>query len=169
MFGKKTIAVMFCGVLLSVAALALADGRGRGRMSGMPVPPLVEQTCGSCHMAYPAMLLPAASWRALVPDSGEHFGDKLPLNADELRQVREWFEAHAADRTSAKRGRKIMESLGGATPERITEVPYIIRKHRDVRPEVFKRASVGGFANCAACHPGASRGDFKDDAVRIPN
>lgn len=168
MSARQMITVVLCGVLLAVAATAQADGR-KHRGQGMVTPPAqYESACGSCHMAYPAMLLPAASWRKLVPDSAEHFGDVLPLDAAALREARQWLEANAADRSPSRRAAKIMQSLNGAAPERITEVPYIIRKHRKVPPEVFARTAVGGLAQCARCHPGAVRGDFKDDDVRIP-
>jgi cytochrome c553 len=33
---------------------------------------------------------------------------------------------------------------------------------------VFKRASVGGAANCGACHGNAADGNFNEHEVRIP-
>ena len=168
-----TLAVLLTVAVLCLATvgMALADDYGKRKHKGQgTVPPntAYEQACGACHMAYPPMLLPAASWRSLVPDSGEHFGDRLPLSAAELQSLRTWLTTHAADNSSSKRARKIMESLGGQNPQRVSEVPYIQRKHRKVDPTVFARPAVGGLANCAACHPGARSGDFRDDDVRIP-
>lgn len=171
MHHTKICTGVLCGlVVLGISIVAEADGhrRNRGRCIMTPSPQY-EQACGSCHMAYPPMLLPAASWRQITPDSGEHFGDKLALDATQLREVQAYLEAHAADRTAAKRARKIMASLGGATPERISDVPYIIRKHRKIAPDVFKRPSVGGLSNCVSCHPSAARCAFDEDDVRIPD
>lgn len=168
---QKMLVGLLCGlVLLGASATAQADKHGKNRGGGTMVPsPQYETGCGSCHMAYPPMLLPAASWRKIVPSSGEHFGEKLTFDPAELRTIQAYLEANAADRSSTKRGRKIMDSLHGASPERISEVPYIIRKHSKIAPDIFARPSVGGLGNCISCHPGAAQGNFSDDAVSIPN
>jgi hypothetical protein len=61
-----------------------------------------------------------------------------------------------------------MRSLGGLTPLRITEIPYIREKHHEVSPNVLKRQSIGSLSNCSACHTTAERGIFEDDYVVIP-
>ncbi len=55
-------------------------------------------------------------------------------------------------------------------PLRITETAWFQRKHdsHEIRPEIWKRAAVKSPANCAACHPGAGKGDFEEDRIRIP-
>lgn len=168
---KKSWFFMCSGLMaaLVLGTPASADNNGHRGQEIMPPNPSYEAACGSCHMPYPPMLLPAASWRSILPDSGEHFGQDLPLSKEELAQARAYTLAHAADVSTAKRARKIMRSLAGETPKRITEIPYIIEKHHEIDKAVFNRPSVGGFANCAACHPGAKQGDFKDDDVKIPN
>ena len=62
-----------------------------------------------------------------------------------------------------------MKGIDGQTPHRITELPYIIKKHRDIPPSVFKRAEIVSLSNCAACHMKTDKGDFDDDGVSIPN
>jgi len=70
----------------------------------------------------------------------------------------------------AKRAVKIMRSLGGQTPSRITEVPYIRDKHRgdDIPADAFRRKSVGSKSNCIACHTTAGKGTYEEDYVKIP-
>lgn len=166
---KTCLGFVFGLSFLAIFVVAQANGYKKHKGGTVVAPsPQYEAACGSCHMAYPPMLLPVASWRKIVPDSGEHFGDSLALPPAELREIQAYLEANAADRSSSKKARKIVESLGGAAPERVSEVPYIVRKHRKVAPDVFKRAAVGGLGNCASCHPGATSGNFEDDAVRIP-
>jgi aldehyde:ferredoxin oxidoreductase len=53
-------------------------------------------------------------------------------------------------------------------PLRISETPYFRRKHHELRPEVFKRKSVGSPANCSACHLTAEKGDYDEHKVKIP-
>ena len=52
--------------------------------------------------------------------------------------------------------------------DRITSSSWFGREHREVAPQVWKRAAIGSRANCAACHTGAGKGDFSDDNIRIP-
>jgi hypothetical protein len=75
---------------------------------------------------------------------------------------------NAAERSSAKRATKIMRSLGKQTPLRITQIPYIQRKHHKIQPDVLKRSSIGSLSNCIACHRTAERGVYEDDNVVVP-
>lgn len=127
------------------------------------------QECGACHHAYYPGLLPARSWEKLLANPGEHFGEQLPLAGAALAEVRAYLVANAADVSGNKRSRKIMQSIGSGTPLRIGEIAYLRDKHHELSAEVFARKSVGGLANCIACHKGASAGDFDDDSAVIPN
>jgi hypothetical protein len=127
-----------------------------------------EAACGSCHWAYAPQLLPKKSWENTVASLGDHFGNEIVLTEQDNAAVRGYLLGNAADVSAMKIGRKVMHSLGGATPPRVVEVPYIQRKHRKLTSAVLARKGVGGLANCIACHPGAARLDFDDDSVRIP-
>jgi hypothetical protein len=104
----------------------------------------------------------------MVGSLGDHFGNVVVLTEQDKAVVREYLLGSAADVSSSELGRKVTHSLGGATPSRVVEVPYIQRKHRKIASAVLARKGVGGLANCTACHPGAARLDFDDDSVRIP-
>lgn len=127
-----------------------------------------EASCGSCHWAFLPQLLPSGSWSKIVRTSNDHFGSDLALSDQAKSDLTAYLTANAADKTSWKIGRKITKGLGGAEPVRVTELSYIQHKHAKLDPAVFQRKGVGSLANCAACHQGASRGDFDDDNVRIP-
>jgi len=51
---------------------------------------------------------------------------------------------------------------------RITDIPYIRRKHHELDPALFNRESIGSLANCTACHITAEKGIYDDDDVKIP-
>ena len=125
-----------------------------------PTPPaVVVQECGACHVAYPASLLPAESWRALMAGLPRHFGSDASLDANTARTVAAWYEAHAG---SGKRAREV-------PPEhRITRGAWFQREHREVATATWSSAAVKSPANCKACHAGAAQGDFDEHAVRIP-
>jgi hypothetical protein len=127
-----------------------------------------KNNCGGCHMTYPPNLLPASSWNKILTRLGDHFGESLSLDDRTMEEIEKYLRENAADRSGSKIGGKIRRSLGGEPPVRITEVPYIQKKHREISSEVFKRKSVGSFSNCLACHKTADQGDFDDDRAAIP-
>lgn len=143
-------------LLAALALPALADEHGR---ASAPMPAAVTQECGGCHVAYPAWLLPAASWQALMAGLPRHFGSDASLDATTTAQIGGWFAANAG---SGKRARE-------TPPEhRITRSAWFQREHREVSTATWSRPAVKTAANCAACHPGAGQGDFNEHAVHIP-
>lgn len=170
-------AAVLCAIVLLTPLPGLADDdhdrkkKRHGRRTGVvAVPPVYRDNCGACHLAYPPGLLPGRSWSRIMASPADHHGEEIELEKGAADQIAAYLQANAADVSGWKRSRKIMSSLGSATPLRVTQVPYIIRKHQDddIPAGAFGRKSVGSMANCKACHPGAEQGDFDDDRVRIP-
>ena len=128
-----------------------------------------QQECSACNTLYHPGLLPERSWRKLMGGLDKHFGENASLDKAAQAAITEFLAANAGDRGDARRARKIERSIGpGETPLRISDTPYMLAKHDEIRSEVWKRKSVASRANCGACHPGAERGDFEEHAVRIP-
>jgi hypothetical protein len=165
------LAVALAAVLAGGGAAMADDHKDKKRKHRAALAPpnqVYAQACGQCHMAYPPCLLPWGSWSRLLEGRANHFANDLTLGAAELKEITAYLEANGADRAGGKRGRKIMDSLGGATPLRVSEVPYLRHKHRKLAAEVLARPAVGGLGNCRACHPGAEQGDFDDHRVAVP-
>lgn len=119
--------------------------------------------CGACHMAFQPQMLPKRSWRAIMGDLQNHFGEDASLPADQARHIENYLTANAGDagkwQFGAVRGLK-----GNDTPLRISETPFWVRAHRgEVRPGAFSDPRVGSKANCVACHRGAEKGYYEDD------
>ncbi|MDA3898445.1 MAG: diheme cytochrome c [Desulfobacteraceae bacterium] len=134
-----------------------------------PVPdPLYINDCGGCHWAYPPDLLPAGSWDKILTGFEDHFGEPVDIDPESEKAIFEYLKTNAADYSPGKLSSKIMRSLGNQTPLRITLVPYILKEHHEIEPDVFKRESIGSLSNCIACHTTAEKGDFDDDNVSIP-
>lgn len=173
------IAVVSGVITIAAATLAATPAPPRAALP-QPAPPaepdpqppppaeMYRAECGSCHLAYPPGLLPAASWRRLLGGLEEHFGDNAELDASARTRLVGWLTNNSAQSGGDKRGRKIVRTLDEPAPLRVSQTPYILRKHKKVKDEVFERPSVGGRANCVACHVDAERGDFDDDRVKIP-
>jgi hypothetical protein len=128
-----------------------------------------KEACGGCHYAYQPELLPSASWLKILNQLDDHFGEEVEADPDTIKDVTGYLKANGAESSSAKISVQIMRSLRNRVPTRITEIPCILRKHRELDPAVFERESIGSLANCTACHITAEKGIYEDDTVKIPN
>jgi cytochrome c553 len=121
--------------------------------------------CGSCHFAYQPGLLPRASWEKMMSEG--HFGT---LDEQTREQIMDYLKTNSAENnTSEKISKKILASVGTNKPSKITDIPYIRKKHDEISPDVFKRKTIGSCSNCIACHTKAKEGNYEDDFVKIPN
>ena len=128
---------------------------------GMPAdaPKSYEVECASCHIAYPPGLLGQKNWQNIMTGLDQHFGTDASLDSKEQTEITQWLLKNAATK----------EKYSAFAPEnRITKAALFIRKHDEVRSDVWKRAGVKSPANCSACHADAAKGDFNEDRVRIP-
>ncbi len=130
--------------------------------------PVYKQVCGSCHFAYLPELLPSGSWRLILDKHGQYFGADTGIDKNTKDAILQYLVGNAAEQSRAKRSIKIMKSIRGNLPVRITDIPYIREKHDEVSPDTFRRKSIGSFSNCVACHTTAEQGIFDDDNVIIP-
>jgi Dihaem cytochrome c len=143
--------------LAATCTSALADSDA----PRVPLLPKYAQECTACHVAYPAGMLPAASWQRVMAGLGKHYGTDASLDEASVREISGWLKANAGTY------RRVSEE---PPQDRITKSAWFLRKHREgeVPANVWKRASVGSPSNCAACHAGADKGNFNEHEVRIP-
>jgi len=146
---------LFILLAACVAIPAFADrDEGHEHRTTFKADPVWLKECGSCHVAYPANMLPAASWKKLMGGLQDHFGTDASLTPDEQRHVTDFLVGQA--------GR------GSASSLRITQSAWFRHEHDEVRADVWKRAAVKSPANCQACHLEAAQGRFDEHAIRIP-
>ena len=160
--------------ILSVPVVFSDDDRREYRQRSIGVAavnsPLYKEECGSCHMAYPPGLLPERSWKKVMAGLESHFGDNAELDADTAKTISEYLYQHSAEKSSYRRSRKIMRSLGkNDAPIRISDTPYIKHEHDEIPDKLIKHnTEVNSMANCNACHSEAEKGIFDEDGVKIP-
>lgn len=143
-----------------------------GRIPPFGIPTMtVDETwateCGDCHKPYHPSLLPRASWRALMADLGDHFGEDASLPDDKAARIAAFLDAYAAEAWDTEAARRFAV-LDPARPLQITATPYWVRKHAEVDPALFAAPSVKSRSNCSACHTDAASGSFDDQAIRLP-
>jgi len=123
-----------------------------------------KEKCGACHFAYQPELLVSEVWRQIIEQSDNHFGESVDLSAEEKREIENYLITNAAEKSNSEISRKIVKCIGQQIPMRITEIPYIVRKHREVKPIIVKGGRQGSLSNCSACHKRAEAGYYDDDA-----
>jgi hypothetical protein len=124
-----------------------------------------QEECGSCHLAYPAKLLPARSWHQIMTTLPDHFGDDASLEPQLQADILAYLSANSASNKS----RMISGVHDNAVPERITTLPYFKRKHHEIPERMVQgNPKVGSFSQCDACHGDAAKGKFSEHTVDIP-
>ena len=145
--------------MLLMLPLALASRAGEHEGAGrIAWPKAYVRECAACHVAYPAQMLPAASWARLMGGLDKHFGTDASLDARDVQQLSRWLQENA-DR----------HPTSPAPPEdRITRTARFERKHRHIEPATWRLPSVRSASNCMACHTGADKGQYSEHALRMP-
>ncbi len=164
----KTMTTITMAVsLLTLTVPLLADSDDS---KGPGVAPVNNQLyldeCSACHFAYQPGLMPARSWKQLMANLEDHFGENAELEAEEQKALTAYLLKNAADFSKLKRSIKIMRSLSrNQTPIRITKIPYIVGKHDELSSQMLKDNSL---SYCDKCHTSASSGSYSERYINIP-
>ncbi|MBI5006942.1 MAG: diheme cytochrome c [Nitrosomonadales bacterium] len=118
-----------------------------------------QSECGSCHVAFPPRMLPAASWRAMMAGLDKHFGTDASLEPAVAREIGAFLEKHAGPQKQEPAGKPQL---------RISELRWFVREHDEVPDRIWKNPQVKSPANCAACHTKAESGDYRERNIRMP-
>ena len=132
--------------------------------------PLYRDECGSCHMAYPAGLLPAVSWEKIMQGLDNHFGDNAELDDETYQQIKTYLQQNASDNAYYRRSKQFNDetSLENARI-RITESKYFKHEHDEIPGKlVTGNPKVKSFSHCNACHLKAEQGLFNEHDINIP-
>lgn len=183
---RWTLGALTIGAALSLGGLGLAgliagegawagdegeretrEHRSGGREARYYRPdPLYVEECSACHLAYPAEMLPARSWQAIMAGLEDHFGENAALMPETAQKIGAYLNERAADTGSRYRRAVAVDE----TPMRITQLPWFQDKHDEVPDRlVGPDTGVQSFSQCQACHgDAAERGIFDEDTVDIP-
>ncbi len=165
-------AALAVSVLVSYSAGAWADDddRREGKLDFAPVSlPKYSDECGSCHMAYPAGALPERSWRKLMSQLDDHFGENAELDEVDRQEITDYLVKHAAEHSHYRRAAKMRRSIAsGETPLRISEVPYFVKEHRKVVRRISGSDKVKSISQCDSCHTRADSGSYAEREIEVP-
>ena len=156
---RSSLPTFASSLLVSMAVVGAVHADSEGNR--VPPLPKYQQECAACHIAYPAGMLPAASWQRLMGSLDKHFGTDASLDEVSLRELSGWLKSNAGTY------KRVSEE---PPQDRITKSAWFLRKHneREISPAIWKRTAVGSASNCAACHTNAAQGNFNEHDIRIP-
>ncbi len=121
---------------------------------------LTKDECGACHFAYPASMLPEASWRKIMGSLENHFGEDASLELEAIQDITQYLVSQAAD-TKTQFSKYIRGLDLQNPPVRITETEYWIEKHPAISKEYLQLGLAGLKANCLVCHRRADDGYYE--------
>ena len=127
-----------------------------------------KEQCGECHFTYQPELLPSASWKKILENLDDHFGEAVELDDDSKSIISDYLTSNGAEKSPAEIALKIMRGLGNQLPLSITDTKYFKDKHHEISSDIINRESIESLSNCSACHITAENGIYDDDDVRIP-
>ncbi len=120
--------------------------------------------CGACHLIFPPQMLPARSWTQIMEGLDDHFGENASLDQAARDDIAAYLTSRAADTPGAPGARRFLRGLGkNDAPVRITETPWWIRAHDEIRPARYTSEKVKSKANCIACHRTADKGEYFEE------
>lgn len=159
-----------------VWALAAAGPAAGDRAYREPSDPEWRAECGGCHVAYPPRFLSRSDWQSVMDALARHFGADASLDAATATRITAFLVANAGRERSGTGARNrgggsgATGGLAGTVVEtpRITTTAWFRHEHHEVGAAAWRAAAVTSPANCGACHPGAERGAFAEQDVRVP-
>jgi len=157
---NRRATMMLDAVVWGVATTVLAWGLARSANAASDLPAAAYAIeCGSCHVAYPAKFLSPADWSDVLARLDRHYGVDASLDDKALAALATHLRA-----SPGPTGRTV-----GARPlPRITTSRWFLGEHDELAAGTWSLPAVHGAANCAACHPGADRGNFDEHQIRLP-
>ena len=128
--------------ILAFASISVSGAWADSKAPNVPLLPKVQAECAACHIAYPAGMLPAPSWKRLMGSLDHHYGTDASLDEASVHEE--------------------------PPQDRITTSAWFVRKHDELAPAIWKQAAVKSAANCIACHTRADKGSFREREITFP-
>ena len=148
-----------CVATLALAGWSVGGAWADSKGPMVPTLPKYQAECAACHLAYPAGMLPAASWKRVMGSLDKHYGTDASLDEASVREISQWLQVNAG---TTKRVRE------EPPQDRITTSAWFVRKHDEVDPAIWKQAAVKSAANCIACHMRADKGSSSEREITFP-
>lgn len=141
------------------------DDHNYFRRNSVRQPVLYKEECGSCHMAYPAYLLPSQSWQLMLSQLDDHFGENAELDDDTRLKI----ETYLIKSSRPAGYRRISVATQGDWPLSISGLRGFKSEHDEIPPRLIEQNDkISSLSQCDSCHQDAEQGYFDEDRIVIP-
>lgn len=144
---------------LAIALILLAASAALAESKHAPLPPAYVEECGSCHVAFPARMLDAASWQAVIGGLERHFGVDASADPQTLAPIRAYLEQAARRKPTAADGEPLL---------RITDTRWFRHEHDEIPSRLRTGPEAVKLSDCTACHQQAASGSYAERDIRMP-
>ncbi len=118
-----------------------------------------SKECSDCHMLYPPYLLPKKSWRLMMSNLENHFGEDASLDRVTNHSILAFLDKNSAEVSTQEAAFKINKELQkNGKIIAITKTNFWKNKHKNVDKRLFSSEIVKSRANCMACHQNIQKG-----------
>jgi len=156
--------LVLASTVVGIIYLAVTVGETQAKTA--PLPASYKQECGDCHSPYHPSLRTQASWRTIMENLGDHYGEDASLNPQKTELIASYLKDNDAEKFDTEAAHKI--GRVGTSSHRMTDTRFWQKKHDDFKPQAFKHKAVGSKVNCNACHKDAETGRFDDARIDVP-
>lgn len=137
-------------LFLAVAGLAFIAAAGFALIAAQPshagapvAADVFKKECGACHTDFAPQFLPPASWRYIMENLANHFGENATLAPDVTKTITDYLVANADH----------PHNHPGAMPLRITDLHWFRQEHGgEEAGSMMRQRKVKTWADCKACH-----------------
>lgn len=150
-------AVVWTAALMFLVVLGVHEAHA-GEHRYDPGPVVYRDECGSCHVAYPAALLPTAQWNVILGRLDRHFGVNASLDATATQQITAYLGAAAIPASAANITRPELP--------RISTQPWFLKEHQELSGGT-RAGKAKLMSDCAVCHTQAALGDYSESSLRL--
>ena len=123
------------------------------------------EECASCHTLYPPFLLPKNSWKKMMNDLENHFGDDASLDSKTKEEIERFLVKNSSESSTKEAAFYISKSIKDDIMS-VTKTPFLKKKHKDIDKKVFESKKVRTKSNCKACHTDFENGLIEDDLIK---
>lgn len=113
-----------------------------------------KNECASCHIGYAPYLLPQESYKKMMGNLENHFGDDASF--DDTDEVLGFLLRHSSQNYSNKFRANLARE--NSDEMAISNRAFFKNAHKNVPQSLFESESIKSKANCNACHKDAEMG-----------
>ena len=163
--GRALMILVSAGVVI-VGAGALASAVPASGVIELPPNEPFNSECTACHELYSPSLLPAESWKLLMANLEDHFGEDASLDDSTTQEITRYLMRYSSEKWDTEAANRL-RAVNPDKPYEITATSFWKRNHAQIDPKTFESRPVFSKGNCSTCHLDARTGRFDDQKIQI--